>query len=111
VAIGMRGMMRGPVIGSRDFRNSIPVLASVPPAEVQWHAELDRLLGMSGKTREDIVADPKGAPWKVELARELRIEAGAPLDWIARELGMGTVNTVSHHLWIARRAAREPQSA
>jgi hypothetical protein len=111
VAIGMRGMMRGPVIGSRDFRNAIPVLASLPPAEVQWFAELDRFLGVNGKTRDDIAADPKGAPWKVELARELRVDSGAPLDWIARELGMGTVNTVSHHLWIARRAARELRSA
>jgi hypothetical protein len=72
---------------------------------------LDRLLGASGKTREDAEADPKGAHWKVEVALELRNEAGAPLEWIARELGMGAVNSVSHHLWLARRAARELQSA
>lgn len=111
VAIGMRGMMRGPVIGSRDFRNAIPVLASAPPGEAHWHAMLDRLLGTNGKTREDIESDAKGATWKIELALELRTEAGAPLDWIARELGMGTVNTVSHHLWLARRAARELATA
>jgi hypothetical protein len=111
VVIGMRGMTRGPVIGSREFRNAIPALTSAPTGVMHWNAMLDRLLGASGKTREDAEADPKGAHWKVEVALELRNEAGAPLEWIARELGMGAVNSVSHHLWLARRAARELQSA
>jgi len=111
IAIGMRGMTRGPVIGSREFRNAVPALAAAAPGELHWSAMLDRLLGTRGKTCEDIEADAKSAPWKVGIALELRSEAGAPLDWIARELGMGAVNSVSHHLWLARRAAREPQSA
>jgi len=111
VAIGMRGMTRGPVIGSREFRNAVPALTSAPPGVMHWSAMLDRLLGTRGKTREDIEAEAKSAPWKVEIALELRAGAEAPLEWIARELGMGAVNTVSHHLWLARRAARELQSA
>lgn len=111
MAIGMRGMTRGPVIGSREFRSAIPALASAPAGVIHWSAMLDRLLGARGKTREDIEADPKSAPWKVDIALDLRTEAEAPLEWIARELGMGAINTVSHHLWLARRAARELKSA
>lgn len=111
VAIGMRGMTRGPVIGSLGFRQSIPARAAAPPNELRWHATLASLLDASGKSRDDLAADAKGAPWKVGLALVLRNDEGAPLDWIARELEMGTVNSVSHYLWIARKSARELKSA
>lgn len=107
VAIGMRGMTRGPVIGSREFRDAVPALTIAPPGVMHWSAMLDRLLGARGKTREDIEAAARSAPWKVEIALELRAGVEAPLEWIARELGMGAVNSVSHHLWLARRATRE----
>lgn len=111
LSIGMRGMTRGPVIGSRDFRDSISNRTSCDPCENDWNEALDRILQRSGKTRADFSNAPKGAPWKMEIALELRNDAGAPLDWLARELSMGAVNSVSHYLWLARKASRELQSA
>ena len=104
-------MTRGPVIGSRGFRAALVDHNNPPAGEETWHETLDTLLDTNGKSRDDVESDAKGAPWKVDLALALRNRAGAPLEWIARELGMGTVNSVSHHLWLARKSMRELQSA
>ena len=111
VGIGMRGMTRGPAIGSPDFRRSIPYRAPPAPGEDSWSEALEGLLDSNGRTRDELTAEPKGAPWKVDIALELRTGIGAPLNWLARELAMGTANSVSHHLWLARRSARELASA
>lgn len=111
VAIGMRGMTRGPVIGSQDFRKSITDRVDAHSNEEDWAETLDRLLDSHGRTRGDLSAGAKGASWKVELAFELRSAAGASLDWLARELFMGTVNSVSHYLWLMRKAAKTRKSA
>ena len=64
--------------------------------EIRWEqivqAELKRL-----KKKEDAIAqDPKGADWKVHIAKRLRKETTAKNPWIAERLQMGHPNYVSN---------------
>ena len=64
--------------------------------EVRWEqivqAELKRL-----KKKESAIAqDPKGADWKVRIAKRLRKQTTAKNPWIAERLQMGHPNYVSN---------------
>ncbi|MFU8848968.1 MAG: hypothetical protein ACNA77_09675 [Opitutales bacterium] len=48
------------------------------------------------KTGADITSSPKGADWKVRIAKKLRKETTAKNPWIAERLGMGHPNYVSN---------------
>jgi len=64
--------------------------------EINWErmvrAEMQRLK----KTESDIQQSPKGADWKVAIAKRLRKETTANNPWIARRLNMGHPNYVSN---------------
>ena len=62
--------------------------------ERRWGDLLERALHELGKGHEDIAAERKGAPWKIEIARRLRHHAGAPHRWIAQALNMGQASSV-----------------
>ena len=47
-------------------------------------------------TEADILSSPKGADWKVRIAKRLRKETTAKNPWIAKRLGMGHPNYVSN---------------
>ena len=61
--------------------------------EARWTAFLAGALCESGRTGADIVASPKCIRWKVEIARRLRREVGAPYGWIVEALQMGSVGS------------------
>jgi putative transposase len=64
--------------------------------ETRWKSlvvsELERL----GRSEKEVRSEPKGADWKVEIARKLRRETTASNPWIARRLNMGHPNYVSN---------------
>lgn len=62
--------------------------------EARWLEALRRELAHSGKTADDISADPKGAHWKIAIAVHLRRTVAAPHRWIAEQLNMGTPEAV-----------------
>ena len=64
--------------------------------ECNWErivlAEMDRLK----KNEDDISGSPKGADWKVQIAKRLRKETTAKNPWITERLQMGHPNYVSN---------------
>jgi putative transposase len=62
--------------------------------EARWTAALEGALGEANRTAADLVASAKGVRWKVEIARRLRRQAGAPYAWIADALRMGSAGAV-----------------
>jgi hypothetical protein len=51
---------------------------------------LDNALRCAGKTAADIATDPKGAPWKIQIAIGLHDSTTASASWISQELNMGS---------------------
>jgi putative transposase len=51
---------------------------------------LHAALSSAGKDQADILADAKGARWKVQIALALSQHTTAPTGWIAEQLNMGT---------------------
>jgi hypothetical protein len=49
-----------------------------------------------GKVEKDLVADRKGANWKVEIAKELRATTTAGNPWIAKQLNMGHPSRITN---------------
>lgn len=105
---GRRGPARPPLReGSVAARAASVALHGRELAELReprWIAALDRLLAEQGRTIEQALAAPKGAPWKVALAASLRRETTVTNAWLARVLGMGSANAVSVHLSRWRKA-------
>jgi putative transposase len=54
--------------------------------EARWNAILREILRSERKSGTDVVHEPKGARWKVRIARQLRREAGASYRWITEQL-------------------------
>jgi len=65
---------------------------------LQWKCALSELLAEAGQTEDSARQAPKGAGWKIELAGKLRWSVGATVRWIARELHMGSPNSVRVYL-------------
>ena len=72
----------------------------LPRAEIhevkaqRWRTAFENAMRCHGKGEGALVQAPKGVRWKVEIARTLRTEAGAPYRWIAKSLAMGSPNSV-----------------
>jgi putative transposase len=54
-----------------------------------WERALNALMRRAGKTKANALRAPKGAKWKVSIARELRSRSTATNAWIAERLSMG----------------------
>jgi putative transposase len=104
---GFLELSRGWAIGTRGWRTTIAkdhahlaLTPEIPRAELReikearWRAVLEGGLLARRKLAADIVTDPKGARWKIELAIDLRKRVGAPHRWIADQLNMGTPASV-----------------
>jgi REP element-mobilizing transposase RayT len=64
--------------------------------ERRWEGIVAAELARRGIRDEEIPNSPKGAAWKVEIARRLRRETTAGNPWIAERLKMGHPNYVSN---------------
>ena len=64
--------------------------------EAQWESLARKELRRLKKRKPDIVADAKGADWKIEIARVLRKETNVKNSWIADRLNMGHASRVSN---------------
>ena len=72
--------------------------------EARWRAALEEALARHGRQAHELALAAKGAPWKIELARDLRVNAAVPHAWIAAQLRMGTPSSLRSNL--CRRAIR-----
>jgi hypothetical protein len=72
--------------------------------EARWRAALEEALARQGRQAHELALAAKGAPWKLELARDLRVNAAVPHAWIAAQLRMGTPSSLRANL--SRRAIR-----
>lgn len=104
-------LSQGWAIGSDGWRETLAkeharlaAAGDVPATETRelneavYQQLLDTLLQSAGKTAADLTAAPKGAPWKIAAARELRARVNAPHAWIARALHMGRPSSVRVYL-------------
>lgn len=106
-----RNLTRGWAIGSAAWKASVvadrfrEAKDAVRQAEERrsqneraWHAVFQDLLREAGKTEADAASEACSAPWKVQLAIELRRRTGATQNWIAEMLGMGKASSLSVYL-------------
>jgi len=66
--------------------------------EQRWEALVVNELKGKGKMEEDLIRSPKGADWKIAIARQLRKQTTANNPWIAERLKMGHPSRVSNLL-------------
>ena len=104
--LGFDTMSHGWVKGSQEFRKAalkdldFQKAQRVAEAEasemktVVWERALLQLLEREGKTEEDMSQERKGAPWKVEIAAQLRAQSTVSHQWLAARLKMGKASSV-----------------
>jgi putative transposase len=68
--------------------------------EAKWRLALGAALMEAGKDLQSL-REPKGSPWKIDIAVQLRREVAAPYVWIARALAMGSPSSV--RVYVCRR--------
>ena len=108
---GLLELSRGWALGTPGWKRAMAQehrhLALHPSLEkkerqdlLETHARhlLNEQLKAYGKTVDDIVADKKGAPWKIEIAASLSDAGLATNRWLAAELKMGHPRAVSSYL-------------
>jgi REP element-mobilizing transposase RayT len=113
---GIESFMQGWAIGSPDWRKSVaehhrPLLGRhrlrghelAELRQIEWTTAFEALLAEAGRTELEARTGPKGAPWKVQMAEQLRRATTATIPWIARKLHMGSPSAVSVYLWRARK--------
>ena len=97
-----RQYCRGWMVGSKEYQKELKrMYAGLEEAagwggpevtemrEEKWERALAALMRKAGKSRRDILGEPKSAKWKVRIARELRLHSTATNAWISQQLGMG----------------------
>ena len=108
---GFETMSKGWAIGSEAWRSALakdyahkalhPGLAADEiraMKEERWAECFKQILSAEGKTQDDLWNGMKSAPWKIDLAAQLRRETGAPIKWVAQRLHMGNPNSVRGYL-------------
>ncbi len=102
-------MSSGWMIGSQGFRKELVQahaaaadtlrrgedLETQDLAEAMRQDALAEALRKLGKTRQDIIRDPKSAAWKVAVAATLKKRTTATNRWLAEQLRMGGLHEVS----------------
>lgn len=108
--LGFRTMSRGWAIGTQGWRKAIakeqahralsPGLSAQELRdlkEARWEVAFAEAMKRAGKCEGDIARTPKSAPWKIDIARQLR-GIGIPCGWIAENLAMGPVASMRVYL-------------
>ena len=63
-----------------------------------WEAVLAENLKATGKSENELEAEPRKQPGKLDLALKLRSETGASIAWLAQRLHLGKATTVRGYL-------------
>ena len=66
--------------------------------EARWEEALHDLMAAAKRTNAQAISTPKGATWKIQLAKKLRQSEGASITWIAENLHMGKPGAVRTYL-------------
>lgn len=66
--------------------------------EARWQACLDALLAETKKTEADLREATFSAPWKIEIASQVRRNSAASAAWLAEKLFMGKADSVRSYL-------------
>jgi len=109
--LGLVNLSKGYAIGTRGWRQSLAQeyghLALHPglqQAEVQelregvWAQTLRTELKALGRNPAALTTRPRKQPWKLELARKLRMQTGAPTGWLAKNLQLGQPASLRSYL-------------
>jgi REP element-mobilizing transposase RayT len=110
-------MSKGWALGGQGFKQALlrdQAVAAVARAwesegvrevrEAQWQSALDRLRRQI--PLEQTHDQRKSAPWKVQLAVQMKAATDASNGWLAAQLGMGSGFYVSKHIGLARRKVK-----
>lgn len=104
--LGFEQMCQGWAKGTKEFKKAVVDDLNDPDEkriveseaaearEPAWERALRAGLATLKRDKEELKASPKGADWKVALARSLRERHLAPHRWIAENLQMGTPSYV-----------------
>lgn len=108
---GLEGLSRGWALGTRSWREAVArdhahlrLTAGLEREqaralnEAAWAETLAELLQEMGRRSEELAVRPRNQPWKLELARRLRHEAGASVIWITQALKFGRPSSLRSYL-------------
>jgi len=73
----------------------------------RWRHALELALREAGRSLAETERSPKGAAWKIAVARKLRHTVAPPYRWLAEVLGMGSPASVRAYVWAAGGNRRE----
>ena len=95
-AIGTNGWKRAIAkkYGHLSLRNGMEREEIRELKEARWVEALESGLRSMGKSAKDAAAEYHYAPWKIVIARQLRVEAGASSRWICDRLHMGLASSL-----------------
>jgi putative transposase len=109
--LGLVNLSKGYAIGTRGWRQSLAQeyghLALHPglqQAEVQelreevWTQAMHTELKALGRSTAALATRPSKQPWKLELARRLRMQTSAPIGWLAKNLQLGQPASLRSYL-------------
>jgi len=122
--LGLVNLSKGYAIGTRGWRHSLAQeyghLALHPglqQAEVQelregvWAQTLRTELKALGRNPAELTTHPRKQPWKLELARKLRTQTGAPIGWLAKNLQLGQASSLRSYLCRLKQVSNQQTTA
>ena len=108
---GLEKLSRGWALGTHGWKRAIArELSQKLPVEGisreelrelkehRWEEALEKALRSERKTKEDMQTKPRVQPWKINIAKKLRREAGASVAWITEQLRMGKPSSVRSYM-------------
>lgn len=109
--LGFETMSRGWAIGTAGWRKALakeyahmalnPGLSAAEARalrETVWQQSLTGAMKAHGKREQEIAAAAKFAPWKVEIAKQVRQKTGAPVSWLCEQLKLGSPDSARVYL-------------
>lgn len=115
--LGFGAMSRGWAIGTSAWKKAVakdhaalkftPGLAAEDARslrEARWEACRDAVLAQAKRSQDELRNEFHSAPWKLELALQIRAESGASLRWLGQELHLGNPESVRSLLSRHRKA-------
>jgi len=104
-------LSKGYAIGTRGWRQSLakeyghlalqPGLVQAEVRELReatWTQALNTELKALGRNPSALATHPAKQPWKLELARKLRVQTGALIGWLAQQLQLGQASSLRSYL-------------